>query len=77
MLLQAGDEHPNRTVLENIVSHFQTLFDVPNIAGVYPRMNQIFTKLGEVHNVLSTLKNLLGLGKETCTRIYVKTNETK
>lgn len=61
---QAGKEHPNRSVLENIVSHFQTLFDVPNISGVYPRMNQIFTKLGEVHNVLSTLKNLLGLSKD-------------
>ncbi|XP_060562758.1 centrosomal protein of 70 kDa-like [Ruditapes philippinarum] len=61
---QAGQEHPNRSVLENIVSHFQTLFDVPNISGVFPRMNQIFTKLGEVHNVLNTLKNLLGLGKD-------------
>ena len=60
---QIGKEHPSRSVLENIVQHFQTLFDVPNIAGVYPRMNQIFTKLGEVHNVLHTLKNLLGLGK--------------
>ena len=57
-----GQEHPSRSVLENIVQHFQTLFDVPNTAGVYPRMNQIFTKLGEVHNVLHTLKNLLGLG---------------
>ncbi|XP_045210367.2 centrosomal protein of 70 kDa-like isoform X2 [Mercenaria mercenaria] len=62
---QVGQEHPNRSVLENIVSHFQTLFDVPNISGVFPRMNQIFTKLGEVHNVLNTLKNLLGLGKDS------------
>jgi len=62
-LLQAGCEHPNRAVLENIVSHFQTLFDVPSVSGVYPRMNQIFTKLGEVHNVLNTLKNLLGLSE--------------
>lgn len=61
---KVGQEHPNRSVLENIVQHFQTLFDVPNIAGVYPRMNQIFTKLGEVHNVLHTLKNLLGLGED-------------
>ncbi|XP_052807149.1 centrosomal protein of 70 kDa-like isoform X2 [Mya arenaria] len=61
---QDGQEHPNRAVLENIVSHFQTLFDVPSVSGVYPRMNQIFTKLGEVHNVLNTLKNLLGLSKD-------------
>ncbi|WAR06492.1 CEP70-like protein [Mya arenaria] len=62
--MEDGQEHPNRAVLENIVSHFQTLFDVPSVSGVYPRMNQIFTKLGEVHNVLNTLKNLLGLSKD-------------
>lgn len=56
-----GKEHPSRTVLENIVEHFQTLFDVPSVSGVFPRMNDIYSKLGEVHNVLSTLKNLLGL----------------
>ncbi|XP_034321077.2 centrosomal protein of 70 kDa isoform X2 [Magallana gigas] len=56
-----GKEHPSRTVLENIVQHFQTLFDVPSVSGVFPRMNDIYTKLGEVHNVLNTLRNLLGL----------------
>ncbi|XP_062566373.1 centrosomal protein of 70 kDa-like isoform X1 [Saccostrea cucullata] len=56
-----GKEHPSRTVLENIVRHFQTLFDVPSVSGVFPRMNDIYTKLGEVHNVLNTLRNLLGL----------------
>lgn len=61
--IQDGKEHPSRTVLENIVQHFQTLFDVPSVSGVFPRMNDIYTKLGEVHNVLNTLRNLLGLGK--------------
>ncbi|KAK3105874.1 hypothetical protein FSP39_007585 [Pinctada imbricata] len=56
-----GKEHPSRTVLENIVKHFQTLFDVPNVSGVFPRMNDIYTKLGEVHNVLNTLRHILGL----------------
>ncbi|XP_055997499.1 centrosomal protein of 70 kDa-like isoform X2 [Ostrea edulis] len=56
-----GKEHPSRTVLENIIQHFQTLFDVPSVSGVFPRMNDIYTKLGEVHNVLNTLRNLLGL----------------
>jgi hypothetical protein len=65
MWLQDGKEHPSRTVLENIVQHFQTLFDVPSVSGVFPRMNDIYTKLGEVHNVLNTLRNLLGLCKAT------------
>ncbi|XP_078333216.1 centrosomal protein of 70 kDa-like isoform X2 [Crassostrea virginica] len=59
-----GKEHPSRTVLENIVQHFQTLFDVPSVSGVFPRMNDIYTKLGEVHNVLNTLRNLLGLDSD-------------
>ncbi|XP_052699861.1 centrosomal protein of 70 kDa-like isoform X1 [Crassostrea angulata] len=59
-----GKEHPSRTVLENIVQHFQTLFDVPSVSGVFPRMNDIYTKLGEVHNVLNTLRNLLGLERD-------------
>jgi centrosomal protein CEP70 len=52
--LQTGKEHTSRTVLESIVKHFQTLFDVPSVAGVYPRMNDIYSKLGEVHNILKT-----------------------
>lgn len=56
-----GHERPSSTVLHNIVRHFQDLFDVPTINGVYPRMNDIYTKLGEVHNVMRTLRDLLGL----------------
>ena len=40
-----------------------SLFDVSSISGVYARMNDIYSKLGEVHNVMRTLKNLLGLSK--------------
>ncbi|XP_070549234.1 centrosomal protein of 70 kDa-like isoform X6 [Ptychodera flava] len=47
--------------LQSVVSHFQNLFDVPTLEGVYPRMNEIYTKLGETHNVLHTLRELLGL----------------
>ena len=49
-------------MLENIVHHFQMLFDVPSISGVYPTMNQIYTKIGEQQNVMKILKNYLGLG---------------
>ncbi|XP_077996731.1 centrosomal protein of 70 kDa-like [Glandiceps talaboti] len=47
--------------LQSIVAHFQKLFDVQTLEGVYPRMNDIYTKLGEVYNVLHTLRDLLGL----------------
>nr|XP_006821658.1 PREDICTED: centrosomal protein of 70 kDa-like [Saccoglossus kowalevskii] len=47
--------------LQSIIAHFQTLFDVDGLDGVYPRMNEIYTKLGETHNVLHTVRELLGL----------------
>lgn len=54
----------SRTTLEDVVSHFQTLFDVHKISGVYPRMNEIYKAIGEAQNVQNTLKNLLGLRKD-------------
>lgn len=48
-------------MLENIVHHFQMLFDIRSISGVYPTMNQIYTKIGEQQNVMKILKNYLGL----------------
>ncbi|XP_007901248.1 centrosomal protein of 70 kDa isoform X2 [Callorhinchus milii] len=47
--------------LEAIVSHFQKLFDVTSLSGVYPRMNEVYSKLGEISNVMRSLKQLLGL----------------
>ncbi|KAH9523865.1 hypothetical protein Btru_047268 [Bulinus truncatus] len=58
-------EQVSRCTLENIVSHFQTLFDVPRISGIFPRMNEIYRTLGESKNVMNTLKSLLGLDLET------------
>ncbi|XP_033105776.1 centrosomal protein of 70 kDa-like [Anneissia japonica] len=46
-----------------IVEHLQKLFDVKTIEGVFPRMNEIYMKLGETHNVMHTLKELLGLNE--------------
>ena len=46
-----------------MVDHFMNLFDVSTLAGVYARMNDLYSKLGEVHNVMKTLKDLLGLGE--------------
>ncbi|XP_043930935.1 centrosomal protein of 70 kDa isoform X2 [Protopterus annectens] len=44
-----------------IVSHFQTLFDVSSLNGVYPRMNEVYIKLEEMNNAMRNLRVLLGL----------------
>lgn len=53
-----------RSTLEEIVSHFQILFDTPRISGVLPRMNEVYRVLGELRNVQNTLKNQLGLPED-------------
>ncbi|CAH1772478.1 unnamed protein product [Owenia fusiformis] len=64
-------EIPSQTVLQGIVEHFQNLFDVPKVSGIYPRMNDIYTRLGEMQNVIKTLRNLLGLHEEARTTAIV------
>lgn len=61
-----------------MVSHFQKLFDVNSLKGVYPRMNEVYTKLGEMTNAMKNLHALLELGMEletkhtvTCSRIHL------
>ncbi|XP_068102414.1 centrosomal protein of 70 kDa isoform X2 [Hyperolius riggenbachi] len=50
--------------LQALVSHFQKLFDVPALSGVYPRMNEVYSKLGEVTNAMRNLRSILGLGNQ-------------
>uniref|UniRef100_A0A669CYZ9 Centrosomal protein of 70 kDa n=1 Tax=Oreochromis niloticus TaxID=8128 RepID=A0A669CYZ9_ORENI len=52
---------PTRHTLESMVSHFQKLFDVTSLRGVYPRMNEIYTKLGEMTNAMRNLRDILDL----------------
>ena len=49
--------------LQSIVAHFQKLFDVKSIVGVFPRMNEVYTKIGETYNVMKTIREALGLGE--------------
>lgn len=44
------------------MSHFQKLFDVTSLRGVYPRMNEVYTKLGEMTNAMRNLRDILDLG---------------
>ncbi|CAH2304953.1 centrosomal of 70 kDa [Pelobates cultripes] len=46
--------------LQALVSHFQKLFDVPSLSGVYPRMNEVYCKLGETSNMMKNLQCILG-----------------
>ncbi|XP_030065188.1 centrosomal protein of 70 kDa isoform X2 [Microcaecilia unicolor] len=52
---------PSFQTLELFVSHFQKLFDVTSLNGIYPRLNEVYTKLGEMNNAMRTMCELLGL----------------
>ncbi|XP_040888601.1 centrosomal protein of 70 kDa isoform X2 [Toxotes jaculatrix] len=52
---------PTRYTLASMVSHFQKLFDVTSLSGVYPRMNQIYTRLGEMTNTMRNIREILDL----------------
>lgn len=53
---------PTRYTLGSMVSHFQKLFDVPSLSGVYPRMNKVYSQLGEMNNAMRNLRDVLDLG---------------
>ncbi|XP_056121831.1 centrosomal protein of 70 kDa isoform X2 [Rhinichthys klamathensis goyatoka] len=52
---------PTRHTLESMVAHFQKLFDAPSLTGIYPRMNEVYTKLGEMNNAMRNLRDVLEL----------------
>ncbi|XP_067271807.1 centrosomal protein of 70 kDa isoform X2 [Pseudorasbora parva] len=52
---------PTRHTLESMVAHFQKLFDAPSLTGIYPRMNEVYTKLGEMNNAMRNLRDVLDL----------------
>uniref|UniRef100_UPI00398E995C centrosomal protein of 70 kDa isoform X2 n=1 Tax=Pristiophorus japonicus TaxID=55135 RepID=UPI00398E995C len=60
-----GCKSTSPETLEAIVSHFQKLFDVSSLTGVYPRMNEVYCKLGEMKNAMRNLRQLLGLDEST------------
>ncbi|KAA0712066.1 Centrosomal protein of 70 kDa [Triplophysa tibetana] len=52
---------PTRHTLESMVGHFQQLFDVSSLTGIYPRMNEVYSKLGEMNNAMRNLRDVLDL----------------
>lgn len=53
---------PTRFTLGSMLSHFQKLFDVGSLSGVYPRMNEVYSRLGEATNTMRNLRDVLQLG---------------
>ncbi|NXO82020.1 CEP70 protein, partial [Sitta europaea] len=64
---------PSLQTLSAIVSHFQKLFDVNSLNGVYPRMNEVYTKLGEMTNTMRNLHELLELDSSAPPTVVVDT----
>ncbi|XP_008846677.1 centrosomal protein of 70 kDa [Nannospalax galili] len=63
----------NFQTLQAIVSHFQKLFDVPSLSGVYPRMHEVYTRLGEINNAVRNLQELLELDSSSSLCVVVST----
>ncbi|ERE76821.1 centrosomal protein [Cricetulus griseus] len=63
----------NFQTLQAIVSHFQKLFDVHSLNGVYPRMNEVYTRLGEMNNAVRNLQELLELDSSSSLCVVVST----
>jgi len=55
------EEEPSVNQLKSIVAHFQKLFDITSIGGVFPRMNQVYMRLGETYNAMNNMREFLGL----------------
>ncbi|XP_069472714.1 centrosomal protein of 70 kDa [Ambystoma mexicanum] len=58
---QKGSERISQQTLQSFVLHFQKLFDVTSSNGIFPRMNEVYMKLGEMSNAMRNLCNVLGL----------------
>ncbi|KFV39400.1 Centrosomal protein of 70 kDa, partial [Tyto alba] len=68
-----NSQTPSLSTLFAIVSHFQKLFDVNSLNGVYPRMNEVYTKLGEMTNAMRNLQELLELDTSAPPTVVVDT----
>ena len=55
-----------------MLAHFQHLFDVPHVNGVYPRMNELYVFASEQRAAMGQLRSLLRLGVGVPTAAVVK-----
>ena len=45
-----------------MVTHFQKLFDVAELSGVFPKMNEVYTSLSKYKNVVRSIQEALQIG---------------
>lgn len=55
------EEETSLDQLRSIVAHFQKLFDVNTIEGTFPRMSEVYMRLGESSNLMNNMRDILGL----------------
>ncbi|KFU88405.1 Centrosomal protein of 70 kDa, partial [Chaetura pelagica] len=70
---EKNSQAPSSPSLFAMVSHFQKLFDVNSLNGVYPRMNEVYTKLGEMTNAMRNLHEVLELDSSAPPTVVVDT----
>ncbi|XP_035188320.1 centrosomal protein of 70 kDa isoform X2 [Oxyura jamaicensis] len=70
---EKNSQTPSLPALYAIISHFQKLFDVNSLNGIYPRMNEVYTKLGELTNAMRNLHELLELDSSVPPTVVVDT----
>ncbi|XP_048808612.1 centrosomal protein of 70 kDa isoform X1 [Lagopus muta] len=70
---EKNSQTPSLSTLFAMVSHFQKLFDVNSLNGIYPRMNEVYTKLGELTNAMRNLHELLELDSSVPPTVVVDT----
>ncbi|KAM3915868.1 centrosomal protein of 70 kDa [Leptodactylus fuscus] len=68
-----GSSSASPRLLQSLISHFQKLFDVPSLSGIYPRMTEVYSKLGEMSNAMKNLRCLLGLEDSSSAGTVVST----
>lgn len=50
-------------LLHKMIAHFQRLFEVKALDGVFPKMNELYLTVNEARNCMSAIKSMLRLGK--------------
>ena len=55
------DASADEPITASMVEHFKDLFDVENLEGVYPKMNELYVYVQETKTGLKIIANLLNL----------------
>merc|ERR1711920_1004671 len=65
------DSNPE-DLCNRIIRHFQHIFSINHIEGVFSKMNQIYLELNEMRNLIKTIKSILGLPQNCAINVCFK-----